>query len=98
MFNPDQQEQGAKPEYADIWIQAIDGSSRTNLTGGWFVNLMPAWGPDGKIYFISDRSGVDNIWAIGPEQAITAAGNTAPGFTGNAGDAVASEQVDPDGN
>lgn len=71
-----------KPDFADIWIQAVDGSGRTNLTGGSFVNVMPTWGPDGRIYFVSDRSGVDNIWSLGPEQAILAAGEMPPSETG----------------
>ncbi len=78
VFNPPADD-SQKPDFADIWIQRLDGSSRTNLTGGWFVNVMPTWGPDNRIYFISDRSGNDNIWSIGPEQAITAAGYELPG-------------------
>ncbi|MFU8829610.1 MAG: TolB family protein [Phycisphaerales bacterium] len=77
VFNPPVDDT-QKPDFADIWIQRLDGSSRTNLTGGWFVNVMPTWGPDNRIYFISDRSGNDNIWSIGPEQAITAAGFEMP--------------------
>ncbi len=72
---------GAKPTLADIWIQRLDGSARTNLTGGWFANLMPTWAADNRIYFISDRGGTDNIWSIGPEQAITAAGAPMPRTT-----------------
>lgn len=89
VFNPPADET-QKPDFADIWIQRLDGSSRTNLTGGWFVNVMPTWGPDNQIYFISDRSGNDNIWSIGPEQAITAAGYEMPSSTG-----LANVSVDP---
>lgn len=78
VFNPPSNVSGQRPEYADIWIMASDGSMRTNLTGGWYVNLMPTWGADNSIYFISDRNGHDNIWAIGPEQAMVAAGRTPP--------------------
>jgi hypothetical protein len=39
---------------------------------------MPTWGPNNTIFFVSDRSGVDNIWSIGPEQAIRAAGRQMP--------------------
>ncbi|MCA9294512.1 MAG: PD40 domain-containing protein [Phycisphaerales bacterium] len=82
VFQSPQADPSTKPDFADVWIQAIDGSGRTNLTGGWYVNVMPTWGPDGRIYFVSDRSGVDNIWSLGPEQAILAAGETPPSETG----------------
>ena len=72
---------GERPENADIWIIDIDGSSRANLTNGLFVNLMPTWGQDNAIYFVSDRSGKDNIWSINPTHAIVAAGDPAPQTT-----------------
>lgn len=59
---------------ADLWITAVDGSGRVNLTGGKFSNLMPAWGGDGRIYFVSDRNGLDQVWSIGTSKALAAAG------------------------
>ncbi len=70
--NPDHQS-GGTPETADLWITNVDGTGRANLTGGLFTNLMPTWGHDHRIYFISNRSGTDNIWALRPERAILAA-------------------------
>lgn len=67
--NPD----GLRPEFADIWIVKADGSSRTNLTNGRFVNILPVWAPDNKVLFVSNRNGQQNIWQIGPEQAMLAA-------------------------
>lgn len=64
---------GEKPVVSDLWICNIDGTGRANLTGGLFANLMPEWGPNGRLFFISDRSGRDNIWSLGPQQAIIAA-------------------------
>lgn len=72
--NNDPSQQGSsRPNQSDLWIVSADGSSRANLTGGRFVNLMPAWSPNNRIFFVSDRSGVDNIWSLRPERAITAA-------------------------
>ncbi len=69
----------ARPAVADLWMCAIDGSSRVNLTTGRSVNLMPAWGADSRIYFVSDRAGIENIWSIGTEKALLAAtGGRAP--------------------
>lgn len=62
-----------RPVMADLWMSDVNGAGRVNLTAGRFVNLMPAWGPDGRIYFVSDRAGIENIWSIGTEKAILAA-------------------------
>lgn len=70
------------PAHADVWVQTTDGSVRTTITQGWDTNVMPAWGFDGKVYFVSNRSGIDNIWAIGPDKAIITAGGTPPNITG----------------
>lgn len=70
------------PAYSDVWVQTWDGATRTTLTQGWDTNVMPAWGYDGKVYFVSNRAGTDNIWAIGPEKAIVAAGGTPPSVDG----------------
>ncbi len=69
-----------QPHSTDLCMVGIDGSGRVNLTSGRSVNLMPTWGPDGRIYFVSDRGGIDNIWSIGTDKAIVAAtGNPTPG-------------------
>lgn len=43
------------------------------LTSGQHLNLMPAWAPDGRLFFVSDREGVNNIWSLGTEKAVAAA-------------------------
>ena len=78
--NPELQPDGS-PRQADLWITNIDGTGRANLTGGLFANLMPTWGVNGRIFFISDRSGSENIWSLRPERAILAA--TGPNPTSN---------------
>ena len=74
---------GDKPSHADVWICDIDGTGRSNLTGGRFANMNPAWGADGRVYFVSDRSGSDNLWSLSPDHAIVAAGSGTPGTPGN---------------
>lgn len=63
----------SRPVASDLWMVGVGSAGKVNLTGGRYVNLMPAWGPDGRIYFVSNRSGVDNIWSIGTEKSIMAA-------------------------
>lgn len=65
----------AKPDRSDIWMLNIDGTGETNLTADDAVNLMPTWGEENQIFFISDRSGTDNIWALAGEEAVLAAGD-----------------------
>ena len=59
-----------RPTQADVWTIRVDGKGRTNLTNGRFLNLYPAWAADGTVYFLSDRSGVDNIWAVATDRTI----------------------------
>ncbi len=65
-------ERTTRPHASDLWMASADGGGRVELTTGGFLNLMPTWGADGRIYFVSDRDGVDNIWSIGSERALTA--------------------------
>lgn len=59
---------------ADLWIAAVDGSARVNLSAGRFSNVMPSWAGDGRVYFVSNRGGLDNIWSIATDKALAAAG------------------------
>lgn len=60
----DPQADGARPRQSDVWVVNVDGSNRTNLTNGQFANFQPVWAGDGSVYFVSDRSGIDNVWAV----------------------------------
>lgn len=59
--------------WADIWVVNLDGTNKVNLTNGEYTNVEPAWSPDGRVLFVSNRAGINNIWAIGPDQAILTA-------------------------
>lgn len=54
------------PTFAELWIIRLDGTGRTNLTRGEFSDVQPIWGADGKVYFVSNRSGRDSIWSVAP--------------------------------
>jgi TolB protein len=60
----DPQAEDARPRQSDVWVVNVDGSNRMNLTNGRFANFQPVWASDGSVYFVSDRSGVDNVWAV----------------------------------
>ncbi len=70
--NPDADTQGDRPAQSDVWIAKANGSGRTKMTRGRFANLQPVWSGDNAIYFVSNRAtkGVENIWALDPDDAI----------------------------
>lgn len=78
---------GARPPHSSLWMTSVDGKERVAVVSGPASNLMPAWGPDGTIYFVCDRSGRDNVWAADAGPAILAATGAARGAIGAAPDA-----------
>ncbi len=47
----------------DIWTIDADGANRHRLTDGRGSNLTPFWAVDSRVYFISDRGGMECIWS-----------------------------------
>lgn len=70
--NPSESRSGEGSTLADIVIVDAHGGSMSNLTGGQYGNLSPTWGPDGTIYFVSDRGGIQNLWSTDSTGAINA--------------------------
>jgi TolB protein len=48
----------------DVWVVNADGSGKQRLTEGRGTNLSPFWAAGQHLYFISDRSGHENIWSM----------------------------------
>ncbi len=63
------------PEQSDIWVVNADGTGRVGLTNSRFRNMQPAWGADGRVYFVSNRGGLENIWAIAVDGARNGTGS-----------------------
>lgn len=61
------------PSAATLWMIGADGTGKVNLVAGSGASLMPAWGSDGTIYFVSNRGGFENIWSFSSKSAIKAA-------------------------
>lgn len=82
--NPSQWANAAqsRPASADLWMVDITGNSRVSLTSGKAVNLMPAWGPENRLFFVSDRAGVDNIWAMDTAKVVALAAANMNGAQG----------------
>jgi TolB protein len=68
----------ALPPSASIWMIGIDGRGAVTLTSGSAIDMMPAWGATGRIFFVSDRSGVENLWSLDIAPAILAATGVDP--------------------
>ncbi|MCZ6834625.1 MAG: hypothetical protein O7G85_02525 [Planctomycetota bacterium] len=60
----DPDEEPGTPSQSDLWVVNDDGTNRTTLTNGDFANYQPVWAFDGMVYFVSNRSGNENIWAV----------------------------------
>jgi tricorn protease len=63
---------------AQIWLRDLRAadvpSSWREITAAGAKDLWPMWDASGKqIYFVSDRSGHENIWCVSPEEGATPA-------------------------
>lgn len=52
--------------FFDIWVTYADGRGKLRLTDGQSVNFAPAFDPNDRIYFTSNRAGSENIWSMAP--------------------------------
>jgi TolB protein len=65
ILHPQQADASHKPrDTQDVWIVSADGTGRQRLTAGGNVNLSPFWSSDNRVYFISDRTGSENVWSV----------------------------------
>lgn len=53
-------------EAFDIWIMNADGRHKSRLTDGTSANFSPTFSQSGRLFFISNRSGHENIWSLDP--------------------------------
>ena len=60
------------------------------LTSGGFRNMRPTWATDGRVYFTSNRGGLDVIWAVAGGASMFSpefeSGLAAPNAVAGAGD------------
>lgn len=70
--------EGQRPLSSDLWMMNIDGTGKVHLGGGVGTALMPAWGANNQLYFVSNRGGIDNIWSMNMGGAMLAAGRPSP--------------------
>ncbi|USN99443.1 MAG: PD40 domain-containing protein [Phycisphaeraceae bacterium] len=86
----------AAPPSASVWMIGLDGRGEMPLTSGNTVDLMPAWSTSGKVYFVSDRTGHENLWSVDIAPALLTAMGGSPFTDGdNSGLAGSIRKVNP---
>lgn len=70
----------ARPESSTIWMVSTQGTGKIKLTDGDTIDLMPAWGRDNNIFFVSNMDGQDHLWSMELTPAIKAASAIMPGL------------------
>ena len=65
--------QAARPESSTIWMVSTKGTGKIKLTDGDTIDLMPVWGRNNDIFFVSNMDGQDHLWSMELSQAIRAA-------------------------
>jgi len=70
--------QAARPESSTIWMVSTKGTGKIKLTDGDTIDLMPVWGRNNDIFFVSNMDGQDHLWSMELSQAIRAASVTMP--------------------
>lgn len=49
---------------ANLFLLDLTTARTTQLTAGAWKDEVPSWGPDGRVYFTSDRDGVLNVFSV----------------------------------
>ncbi len=70
----------ARPDMSTIWMVSINGTNKVKLTDGTSVDLMPAWGRNNNIFFVSNMDGQDHLWSMELSPAVRAASLRNPEF------------------
>ncbi len=68
----------ARPDSSTIWMISTKGTGKIKLTDGDTIDLMPVWGRNNDIYFVSNLDGQDHLWSMELSPAIRAASVTIP--------------------
>ena len=81
------------PVECDIWVIDADGTDRVALTSGGHRHLRPTWGGDDRVSFMSDRGGIEVIWAVSATTPDGMNGTYAATPKATEGDPTASQPV-----
>lgn len=55
--------EGPQGKQHDVWVIDADGNNRRRVTDGVGVSISPVFAADGRLFYISDRSGPETVWS-----------------------------------
>ena len=82
------------PAEADLWVAETETGLRIKLTDGADASFNPVWARSGRIFFVSPRTGTENIWSLTTELGEYAVAAPDTSRMTRAGDDVSSEVAD----
>lgn len=56
-----------------LWMISAQGEGKIRLTGDETTALSPVWSSENRLYFVSSRDGLENIWSLDVRQAVATA-------------------------
>lgn len=65
---------GQAPSSADLWVVELESGLRMKLTDGADPAFNPVWADGGRVFFVSPRSGTENVWSLTTEVTSYASG------------------------
>jgi TolB protein len=74
-----------RPQWSTLWMISGEGEGKVRLTDGTGLALSPVWGGNDRLFFVSDRSGKDNIWSLDLNPAVKSAQAALNAGQGNQG-------------
>ncbi|MGH7175891.1 MAG: TolB family protein, partial [Tepidisphaeraceae bacterium] len=60
---PSRTSDGKSQGQQDIWTVSADGTNRRRITDGAGSSVTPFWAADNRVYFVSNRGGLECIWS-----------------------------------
>jgi TolB protein len=64
----------SRPSVATLKLVNVDGTGEVDLTGSGGSSILPFWGRSGRVVFVANFDGTENIWSIDMKPAVTAQG------------------------
>lgn len=65
-----------RPNVATLKLVNVDGTGEVDLTGSGGSSILPFWGRSGRVVFVANFDGTENIWSIDMKPAVLAQGGS----------------------
>lgn len=84
----------SRPTNGTLWMISAAGEAKVRLTSGKGMNSTPVWGANNRLFYVSDRSGTDSIWAMDLNPAVQSASAARGTFTTPSGASASASRSD----